>query len=188
LKTFQEHGTPEEIANAQQNALYIMGVMGHFVGDAVQPLHSTRHYNGWVGENPKGYSTWNRFHSWIDGGFINVSGLKYEDLSAKAKEAKVLWPANPPNTKGENIFPTVMSFIVEQNKMVEKTYQLDKARKFPKDGDQEEGRAFISGQMIKGGEFLGSLWLTAYEQAGPDTYLRGRLLDRKVNKEPKTGQ
>src|SRR5258708_4991042 len=30
LKVFEELGTPDEIANAQANALYIMGVMGHY--------------------------------------------------------------------------------------------------------------------------------------------------------------
>src|SRR5438105_9633081 len=56
LKAFeQNHGTPEEIANAQGNILYIMGVMGHYVGDASQPLHTTIHHHGWVGENPHGY-------------------------------------------------------------------------------------------------------------------------------------
>ena len=43
LKTFEQHGgTADEIANAQANVIYLMGVMGHFVGDAAQPLHTTR--------------------------------------------------------------------------------------------------------------------------------------------------
>ncbi|MGA9453748.1 MAG: hypothetical protein WBW41_20660 [Verrucomicrobiia bacterium] len=38
LKTFQKYGgTPEEIANAEANVVYAMGVMGHFVGDGLQP-------------------------------------------------------------------------------------------------------------------------------------------------------
>ncbi len=70
LKTFQKNGgTPEEIANAQANVVYVMGVMGHYVGDGAQPLHTTMHFNGWVGENPKGYST-RPIHSWIDGGYF----------------------------------------------------------------------------------------------------------------------
>src|ERR1041384_2957593 len=37
LKTFEQFGgTAEEIANAQQNVIYVMGVMGHFAGDASQ--------------------------------------------------------------------------------------------------------------------------------------------------------
>ena len=50
LKAFHDYGgTPEEIANAQQNIIYVMGVMGHFVGDCAQPLHATKHHHGWVG-------------------------------------------------------------------------------------------------------------------------------------------
>jgi hypothetical protein len=74
LKAFEDNGTPDEIANAKQNIIYVMGVMGHFAGDAAQPLHTTRHYNGWVGPNPKGYASNTTFHSWIDGGFNNKVG------------------------------------------------------------------------------------------------------------------
>ena len=63
LKVFEELGTPEELANAQANVVYYMGVMGHFVGDAAQPLHTTFRYNGWTGDNPNGYTTWNGLHS-----------------------------------------------------------------------------------------------------------------------------
>ena len=64
LKTFQKYGgTPEEIANAQANVVYVMGVMGHFVGDGSQPLHTTMHFNGWVGDNPHGYTTSLKFHA-----------------------------------------------------------------------------------------------------------------------------
>ena len=52
LKAFEEAGTPEGIANAQANIIYEMGVMGHLVGDASQPLHTTIHHHGWVGANP----------------------------------------------------------------------------------------------------------------------------------------
>src|SRR6476469_7854694 len=58
LKAFQENdGTPEELANAQANIVYIMGVMGHYVGDSSQPLHTTIHHHGWIGDNPQHYST-----------------------------------------------------------------------------------------------------------------------------------
>ena len=63
-------GTPQEISNAQANVIYRMGILSHFVGDASQPLHTTKHYNGWVGNNPKQYTTRRSFHSWIDGKFF----------------------------------------------------------------------------------------------------------------------
>ena len=54
LRVYEELGTPEEVENARANVVYMMGVLGHFVGDCAQPLHTTKHYNGWAGENPRG--------------------------------------------------------------------------------------------------------------------------------------
>src|SRR5204862_6435511 len=47
LKAFQElNGTPEEIANAKADVVYWMGVLGHYVADCAQPLHTTNSHNG----------------------------------------------------------------------------------------------------------------------------------------------
>ncbi|MGD0652565.1 MAG: hypothetical protein ABSA97_15735 [Verrucomicrobiia bacterium] len=77
LKAFETGGgTATEIANAQYNIVYQMGVMGHFVGDGSQPLHVTVYHHGWEGDNPHGYTTDPKFHAWIDGGvFANNPSL-----------------------------------------------------------------------------------------------------------------
>ena len=95
LKAFEEKGAPEEIANAQGNVIDLMGVMGHYVGDAAQPLHTTKHFIGWVGENPAGYSTNRNFHSWIADGYNLKTGLAFDRFTSKIKPAKMLWPGNP---------------------------------------------------------------------------------------------
>ena len=41
LKVLHELGTPEEIAQSERSIVEMMGIMGHFVGDAAQPLHTT---------------------------------------------------------------------------------------------------------------------------------------------------
>jgi hypothetical protein len=181
LKAFEENGTPEEIANARQNIIHVMGVMGHFAGDAAQPLHTTRHYNGWVGPNPRGYATNTTFHSWIDGGFNNKVGLKLDEVSGKVRPAKSFFATVAPPTRPHDVFPVAVAFIVEQHKTVEPLYQLNKAGKLSGEpGTEAEGRAFIAGQVLKGGQFLGDLWLTAWKEATPDTFLRGQLLRRKA--------
>src|SRR5258706_483832 len=72
---------------SQANVIYTMGVMGHFAGDASQPLHTTVHFNGWTGANPEHYTTTNKFHAWVDGGYIfkaNVAG----DLAEMKKKLR----------------------------------------------------------------------------------------------------
>ncbi len=181
LKAFEENGTPDEIANAKADALYVMGVMGHYVGDVAQPLHTTVHHNGWVGENPHGYTTWNGIHSWIDGGFIGKAGITSAEVVAKATPARPISLAV--RTDGRDpLFVAVVDYLLAQHGLVEPLYQLDKEGKFKTDGssDNSAGRAFIVGQLVTGGEMLGSLWLTAWKDAPVDTYLRAQLLKRKL--------
>src|SRR5437016_1300797 len=92
LKAFEgAGGTPEEIANAQQNIIYIMGVMGHYVGDSSQPLHTTIHHHGWVGDNPHHYTTSPGFHSWIDGGFFRkIGGANLKEMHSKLRLARLV--------------------------------------------------------------------------------------------------
>lgn len=184
LKTFEESGgTPEEIANAQANIIYIMGVMGHYVGDAAQPLHATKHHHGWVGENPNGYSTENRIHAWIDGGYFNKIGIpKVADLKDLIHPAQLVSLAYP----AKDTFGSVMDYILAQQKLVEPLYQMEKAGKLSGEGEAGmEGKNFLTGQLVKGGQMLGDLWLTAWQQAPKDTFLASSLARRKLPAKPK---
>jgi hypothetical protein len=181
LKVYEELGTPEEIANAKANVVYYMGVMGHFVGDASQPLHTTMQYNGWmVGPNPKGFTTWNGFHSWVDSGFFYRSGFTPADFLPRAVPAKPISLQPQPDGR-DPLFVHVMNFIIEQNKLVEPLYQLEKDGKFTNNNlpPSPEGKEFLRTQLLKGGQLLGELWLTAWRAAPDDTFLRSTLVARQ---------
>ncbi|HUR46087.1 MAG TPA: hypothetical protein VMZ27_09455, partial [Candidatus Saccharimonadales bacterium] len=182
LKTLQEAGTPQEIANAEQNIIYIMGVMGHFVGDGGQPLHTTIHHNGWIGENPKHYATNKTIHSWVDGGYIAHATIRTAVLLPKLRPATVL-PINEGRGSQTKIFPLVMEYLVAQHQQVEPLYKLDRDGKLSSKREiVPEAYDFISGQLLKSGQMLGSLWVTAWQHAPPDNYLRTQLMKRKALK------
>ena len=179
LKTYEQFGgTPEEIANAQQNVIYIMGVMGHFAGDAAQPLHTTKHYNGWLGDNPKHFNTNKTIHSWIDGGFIRQAKIRADALKPKVRPARLIWPGGSANGA---VFGESMQFIQAQFDLVGRVYELDRDGDLsPGRHDVTQGREFISAQLLKGGQFLGDLWYSAWQSARVDTFLRGEL-SRRAN-------
>ena len=177
LKAFrQSGGTPEEIANAQADCIYVMGVMGHYVGDAAQPLHTTKHFNGWTGDNPKGYTTNLTFHAWIDGGYFRkTGGIKVETLLGKIQPAARIANVQQP----DGMFKAAVNYIVEQNKLVEPLYALEKEGGLSGEGDKGmEGQAFLDGQLVKAGQMLGNIWLTAWLEAPKDTYLERQLQQR----------
>lgn len=184
LKVYEEMGTPEEVAQARQNILYIMGVMGHYVGDATQPLHTTKHFNGWVGANPKGYATNKTFHSWIDGGYLRkVGGLKDAELRAKLRPATNL---NTLVSGNDDVFPLLMRFIAEQHKLVEPLYEMNKDGRLSGNGEMGlEGFPVLSKQISRAAQLLGDLWLTAYQNAPVDNFLKNQLATRKLQADAK---
>ena len=178
LKEFEDAGRPEEIENARQNIIYIMGVMGHFVGDATQPLHVTRHYNGWVGPNPKHYTTARSFHALIDGRFLHATGIKTNETLAQVRVAKSPWPAVAGGHT--NAFPEMLAFVLGQSKLVEPLYQLELEKKLNPEGpDAAAGREFLTKQLLQGGQMLGDLWLAAWQEATRDSFLQKELARRK---------
>ena len=181
LKVLEELGTPEEVANARANIVYIMGVMGHYVGDCAQPLHTTIHHNGWIGANPNGYTVWNGFHSWIDGGFVAKAGLKLEDIAPRVTPAAPLTLTAQPDGR-DPFFVAAMNYLLEQNKLVEPLYVLEKKGVFKADvaATSVEAQEFIKSRLLTGGQMLASIWVTAWKNAGPDNYLRATLIKRST--------
>jgi len=181
LKAFEEDGgTPDEIANAKANAVYIMGVMGHYVGDASQPLHTTIHHHGWKGENPNGYTTRSAIHSQVDSYFLKTAEETKSALQPKLRPAQLV-SINGRAAKPEEMFQAVMLFLIDQQKLVEPLYKLDKEGKLFGEGDKcAEGRAFLQGQVLKSAQLLGDIWLSAWEQSPSDTYLKSQLARRKL--------
>ena len=155
--------------------------MGHYVGDCAQPLHTTIHHNGWVGANPNGYTTASGIHSWIDGGFIGKAGVSLAELTPKLKPAQPIPLAARPDGR-EPLFVAVMDYLIASQKLVDPLYAMDKAGKFRIENGAAptaEGREFISGRLLTGGEMLGAIWVTAWKNAVPDTYLRTQLVKRQ---------
>lgn len=184
LKAYQEYGgTAEEIANAQANIIYVMGVMGHYVGDCAQPLHVTKHHHGWVGDNPNGYATNSSIHSWIDGGFFRLmGGVQAEALAGKVRPAKI---AGDP-TKPEDLFRQIIAYLQESHKFVEPLYRLNQEGKLsPENPTSSEGRAFLEARLVAGGQMLGDLWFSAWQQATEDKYLIRQLTERNAAKAEK---
>ena len=195
LKAFEELGTPAEVANAQANIVYLMGVMGHYVGDCAQPLHAKVHHHGWAGANPNGYTTWGGIHAWIDGGLIAKAGIKTAAIAPRITPA--LGIVLTAQTDGRDpLFVAVMDYLLGTLQQVEPLYQLEKAGKLGDSFAKErragkhsepvsaEGQAFIEAQLLRVGEMLGAIWLTAWRNATPDKFLTAQLLKRQAADHP----
>ena len=145
-----------QLEMAKANIMVQMGILSHFVGDAAQPLHTTKHYNGWVGENLNAYTTSNKFHAFIDGGVISQGNISYESLKPQMKFTHAV-------ADGLNPWGEVIMHIKRSHALMEKTYELEKGGKFK----EAEGRQFIERRLMDAGDMLAALYNSAWRASEP---------------------
>lgn len=144
-----------QLEAARANALYHMGQLSHFVGDAAQPLHLTIHHHGWVGENPNGYTTEGRFHS-----FIDYAVVRNHELGPKALRAFIKPAAEIPS---DGVWDAAIALMERSFAQVEPLYALEKSG----DLDREAGRAFIGERLADAASVLAGLYERAWVDSAP---------------------
>lgn len=145
-----------QLEQARANAIHEMGMLGHFVGDASQPLHTTRHYNGWIGENPNGYTVDRKFHSYIDGGILEHHGLTYESLRPRFQPKQRVNFRDP--------WRDALAQIQRSHERFETLYQMEKDGRL----NGEAGRELIANQLLDAADMLGALYAAAWLSAAPN--------------------
>ena len=174
IKTLQrDKAPPEEMYQAQAAAATIMGLMGHYIGDATQPLHVTKHHHGWSGANPKEYYTKPGIHAWIDGGFFAQTKFNVRRLMPSARRAFTLPPVLPEDKSSVRspLYDTLLVWLLDQQKEVEPLYRLVKTGALlpVKEGGAPtpEAVAFLDEQLLRAAQMLSSVWLSAWANARP---------------------
>jgi hypothetical protein len=143
-------------------AIFYAGWLGHYVGDASQPLHTTIQYNGWVGPNPNGYTTEHKIHWEFEGPFVDAN-LHEAEVRAKMTEPKAI--------EGD-IFDSYVAYLRTTKTYVERVYQLEKVGGFVGAGTPES-REFTAERLAAGASMLRDMIYTAWLESAkpvPDPY------------------
>jgi len=146
----------------EQAVLFYAGWLGHYVGDASQPLHTTIQYNGWVGPNPHGYTTGHQIHWQFEGPFVDAN-LRAPDVQARITPTAAI--------QGD-LFDAYIAYLRHSATYVEKVYQLEKAGGFRGAGSPES-RDFTAARLAAGASMLRDMIYTAWIESAnpvPDLY------------------
>ena len=169
---YQELTSPGELEACRDEVIRQMAVLSHYVADLAQPLHTTVHYDGWLGDNPKGYvSRRGYIHKLMDTTVIDEAGITAATLPSDVPR---------PQIDRERLFEQMVEYVVESNGQVEELYALEKRGAFRR-GDDEfgHGRDFIQRRLATATAMLAALWESAYRDAGTDSYREG-VFQRKA--------
>lgn len=150
-RRLKEQKLPTE--GVEQNIVLYAGWLGHYVADGANPLHTTIRYNGWVGDNPNGYTTSKEFHSEFEGRFVTRAEAQLQINGLVRPPVRLAKP-----------FHDYVEYLRASNRLVEKTYQLEKTGAFHETGTPE-GRDFVRERLVAGAQMLLNLWYTAWEES-----------------------
>lgn len=155
LESLNEPVRKPQVDQVRSQILVTMGLLAHFVADGAQPLHTTIHHHGWVGDNPHGYTARYSFHAEIDGGVLDRHALNYDAIKAVPLSDAAADAANP--SVG------VRAFLGRSFGKVEPLYALEHDGKLLGD----EGKAFIVGCLTDGAAELSALYAAAWATSAP---------------------
>lgn len=136
----------------EQRIINDAGILGHYVADGSNPAHTTIHHNGWIGDNPNGFATDNRFHSRFESEFVQ----------AKVTAADVRPRAGAPVQVFANIRPAVLAYLQRTYGELEHLYGLDKQVTFDARNESVEHKRFTAERLAAGATMLRDLWWSAW--------------------------
>lgn len=161
----------------QENAIYTGGVLGHWITDSSQPLHTTVHSDDWDARysNPKNYQS-----KHIHGRFetVYVDRVITERQIAERLSALRLW---------DDWRAAAEAHIRRSFSHFEQVYELDRKGAFGSGNEPPEALAFTADRLADGTALLRDAWYSAWRASKQElldtpvrtSVLRGNsLLDR----------
>lgn len=131
---------------------FYMGWVGHYAADASMPLHDSIHHDGWVGDNPKGYTRDPSIHGRFEDDYVDLIGASEADVLAYvSKTARYL----------DNPWRDILKYSLDSRNYVEDVYRLDLRHAFENKNDRE-ARELVLKRIAAGAEFLRDLTYTAW--------------------------
>jgi len=155
LESLNDPARKDQLELARQNCMYEMGILSHFVGDTAQPLHTTTHHHGWIGDNPRGYTTDRGIHAYIDGTIVDYHKLTVDSLRPLMKYDIKLDAENPWND--------TITYLKRSFAEVEPLYILERDKTLTR----EEGKKLISERLTDAGAMLSALYAGAWSSSKP---------------------
>ena len=135
----------------EENIIFYAGVLGHYVGDGANPLHTTVHYNGWTTSlNPDRFSR-EPLHWRFESDYAQAQ-IKREDFAGLVKRAERL----------PDPFSDIMRHILDSHSAVQEVYRLEKQARWDRDNRNPESKQFVIKRLAAAAQMLANLWYTAW--------------------------
>ncbi len=136
------------------------GVLGHYVMDAANPHHASRHHNRWHPDapNPEGFTTDPGFHAAFERDFVD-GHVHPDDVRGRV--------VGPPRSVAGAAWGTILGELQDSHDHVEELFRLQRDVGFDAGGPtRPETRDFAAERIAVGARALRDLWWSAWLESG----------------------
>lgn len=137
---------------AREDALVTAGTIAHLAADAAVPLHATRHHDGWVGDNPRGFRRSRGVHRWFE-----TDMVPRRDPSWLGLRPRSVGPAA--DVRGD-----LLALLAASLEAVPRVYEAERSAHRARDRGPAE--ALVRERAAAGARLLASIWGAAWEESG----------------------
>lgn len=144
----------EERQKLQAEWLVLQGVIGHYIGDLSQPLHTTENFDGQL-SGQKGIHAWFE-HEIVDEVFVGNGPSLHGQVMDRAKK---LWKKHAKTWESESVLWLLKELVDSSNKEIAALLKIDK-RVGRKDAGKaaKSYRKLIVERMAVGSVALATIW------------------------------
>lgn len=136
----------------EQRIINDAGILGHYIADAANPHHTTIHHNGWVGVNPKGFTTDRTMHGRFESEYVRTH-MALSDFAGMVTPAPhMLVPLQD----------SLLAYLDRSHGQLERLYSLEKEEPFGKATTGAGHKQFTAERMADGASMLRDIWFTAW--------------------------
>ena len=135
----------------EQNIIYYAGVVGHYVADGSQPLHTSIHFNGWTTSSNPQLFTREPLHGRFEGEYVKAQ-IKPEDFSGLVKTA----------TRLQDPFADIVKYLVDTYNHVPELYRMEKKVRWDANNRNADSKKFVTERLAAASQMLANLWYTAW--------------------------
>jgi len=135
------------------------GILGHYISDGANPHHTTIHHNGWVGENPRGFTTEPGFHGRFESQFVGARVRLEHLLDRIPPEPRLVAPLRE----------ETVAYLRRAHSQLERLYELDRVEPFGVGTQAAEHLEFAVDRLMEGVVMLRDIWYTAWVNSSTTT-------------------
>ena len=143
----------------QQRIINDAGILGHYVTDGSQPLHTSVSHHGWVGDNPSGFITDPSIHARFEGQYVDTHIQMDDVLPRMTSTPRVIADAQP----------AIVAYFQTTHTYLNRLYELEKQSPFSAETTASENKAFVAERLAAGATMLRDLWWTAWVESATAT-------------------